>query len=72
MVGLRGLNLGLSRDEVEDLIRVCDSDKNGAISYKEVVSALTAVKGCGVHAVNRIVRDRSKSMVRKRSEQNVA
>lgn len=47
VVGLRGLNLGLSRDEVEDLIRVCDSDKNGAISYKEFVSALTAVKGCG-------------------------
>ena len=48
MVGPRGLNLGLSRDEVEDLIRVCDSDRNGAISYKEFASALTAVGSqCG-------------------------
>ena len=39
-VGPKGLNLGLKKDEVEDLLRICDRDNNGVISSQEFIDTL--------------------------------
>jgi len=34
------LNLGLTYDEIDDLMKLVDSDKNGQISYDEFISRM--------------------------------
>ena len=34
------LNLGLTYDEIDDLMKIVDTDKDGAISYDEFISKM--------------------------------
>ena len=64
-VGPRGLNLGLSREDTNALILLCDEDKNGAISYQEFLHCLSAVDrnlGEGV-----IIEGRERSLARQQA-----
>lgn len=59
--GTPGLNIGLSEDQIEKLISICDSDRDGCITLKEFVNALTKVDMNG----NDIITDSRNDLVQR-------